>query len=149
MFEAARLSVDMARFTGLASCLMAITPSVVIATQHMLRLLFNNSGGEATDTGFYTQAQLAAACAPGPLKALFTNPFAESETGGVAVWTELPADARLTLSIANGSPAGSPPLAASSGYNWRTVSGVNRLDVAVEAGGEALVELRYDHTIIR
>ena len=121
-----------------------MTPIILVKTQHMLRLSFDNNSGEGTGVGDITQADLVAACAPGPLRALFANPFAESDTGGVSAWTDLESDARLSVHVAN---AGEAPVG--SGYEFISPGSVNTLRVSVAQSGIAIVELRFDHTIGR
>lgn len=120
---------------------MALVITPIAATPHMLRLEAVNAG-EGNATATITQTALIAACAAGPLKSLFTNPFAEAGPPGpgVAAWTSLFLDKRLSISQ---YPLGAVPNTAA--LDW--VLTPNALSIT--SAGTVIIELRYDHTLVR
>ncbi len=109
----------------------------------MLRILVDG-GGEGPSNEDITQAELIAACAAGPLKELFENPFAEPSPGdGVSVWGDLIADRRLSTYVTPGGPTESDGIGG-----FRYIAGTPNL-LRVTASGEVIVELRYHPTAVR
>ncbi len=113
--------------------------SFIRADQHMLRISVDG-GSEGIDTQDFTQAQLVAECAAGPLKELFANPLAEPPPGaGSTSWDGLITDARLSVHI---TPV------ASGVASYRFVAGTPNV-FRVKVNGVMIVELRYNHTSVR
>ncbi len=105
----------------------------------MLRIRVDG-GSEGIDTQDFTQAQLVAACAAGPLKELFANPLAEPPPGaGSATWDALITDARLSVHI-------TPVVSGTASY--RFVAGTPNV-FRVKVASVVIVELRYNHTSLR
>ncbi len=120
---------------------MALVITPIAATPHMLRLSAVNAGeGNATNT--ITETALVAACAAGPLKSLFTTPFAEAGPPGpgVSTWPNLFADKRLSVSQ---YPLGAGTNVAA--LDWVTTPNA----LSITAAGTVIIELRYDHTLSR
>jgi len=116
------------------------TIAVLRADQHMLRIQVSGAAGDND----YTQASLIAACAPGPLKDLFTNPLAEPPPGsGVASWAALYTDARLSVTVTPGSSAAS---AGVGGFRFLGSPNVFRMTLT---SGACVFELRYQPTAVR
>ncbi len=109
----------------------------------MLRILVEG-GGEGPTNDDITQAELIAACAAGPLKSLFENPFAEPAPGdGVSTWGDLIADRRLSTYVTPGGPTASDGI---GGFQY--IAGTPSL-LRITAEGEVIVELRYRPTAVR
>jgi hypothetical protein len=123
---------------------MALTITVLAATQDMLRLNAS-TGGEGGDTAVLTQPQLIALCAAGALKSLLSAPLYEGPPGpGVAAWANMVEDGRLSI-YATGTGTG----IVSGSYNFTTDSGVNHFDLATNGAGNVVFELNFRHSVNR
>lgn len=110
------------------------------ATQNMLRYLFTPLG--ATTDNELTQSKMIADAVPGPLKAHLQE-VALTDT---ATWNGLDTNKKLDFSV-NIVPQGPTPPAAS--YLYTQSTGANVLQLAASGAGAVVVELKYDHSIVR
>lgn len=110
------------------------------ATQHMLRYLFSPLG--ATTDNELTQARMIADAAAGPLKAHLQE-IALTDT---ATWNGIDTNKKLDFTV-NIIPNGATPPVAS--YLYTQSGGANVLQLAATAAGAVVVELRYEHSIVR
>jgi len=118
------------------STLKGMSFALHTASPYMLRYAAI-AGGAGTDNTL-TQAQMLADAHAGPLKTKLqvTNTLSE--------WTALIDDPEISVYV---SPLGGSP--AVVGYGFGNPSSVSTLQLTALAAGNAMVEIRFNHTIDR
>ena len=120
------------------------TDNVLVATQHMLRLLVTGTVGEGGDHVDILRTALAADCAAGPLKEFLAAPFFAPPIA--AGWTSMQGDPRLSVTL---TPFGASGFSIGNSYAFLVVSSTDVLRILCDNADTVIVELRYNHSIDR
>lgn len=130
---------------------MAITATVLSASQHVLKLLLTHDQNTATDTLTISNATLLGYLADGPLQTLFTRPGA----GGAAFATQAAARAGLTEGPNMDVPLFCSRDTAASPAAWAcdvNIDGNGAPTVVIQgdaASSPQILELSFRHSIVR